>query len=99
MNVKGVEAILPQSGSQATRSQDDARDGRSFSTVLGDALVEVNRLQGEADQAVEDLVTGAGVSLHETMIALEKADLSFRLMMQVRNKIVQAYREVLSMQV
>lgn len=99
MNVKGVDAILPQDGAQATRPQVKSSEGGDFRAVLGESLAEVNRLQGQADAAVEELVTGKGISLHETMIALEKADLSFRLMMQVRNKIVQAYREILSMQV
>ena len=96
MTVKGIEAILPQPQPVAARSGAAAGD---FGAVLRDSLAEVNRLQGQADQAVEALATGKGISLHETIIALEKADLSFQLMMQVRNKIVQAYREVLNMNV
>ncbi len=99
MDIKGIAANQP--GTLAPRATPrTANDGGSpFGEVLRDSLTEVNRLQGDADQAVESLVTGRGVSLHETMVALEKADLSFRLMMQVRNKIVEAYREIMSMQV
>ena len=71
----------------------------NFGTVLRQSLGEVNKLQAKADEAVQALATGKGISLHETMIALEKADLSFRPMMEVRNKIVEAYREVLRMQI
>jgi flagellar hook-basal body complex protein FliE len=73
--------------------------GPSFGAVLAESLAQVNSLQQEADQAIRDLAAGGPISLHETMIALDKADLSFRLMMQVRNKIVEAYQEVLRMQV
>ena len=54
---------------------------------------------GRVDTYVKDLATGGPTSLHDTMLALEKADLSFRLMMQDRNKIVEAYQEIVRMQV
>ena len=71
----------------------------SFGAALKDSLAQVNHLQGEANAAIKDLATGEGGTLHDTMLALEKAELSFRLMMQVRNKIVEAYQEVLRMQI
>jgi flagellar hook-basal body complex protein FliE len=70
-----------------------------FGEVLKDSLSQVDKLQHEADHAIRDLASGTSGTLHDTMIALEKAELSFRLMMQVRNKIVEAYQEVLRMQV
>ncbi|HEV7731439.1 MAG TPA: flagellar hook-basal body complex protein FliE [Candidatus Binatia bacterium] len=76
-----------------------AAGGPSFGDVLKDSLASVNDLQHQADRAITDLATGGPTSLHDTMLALEKADLSFRLMMQVRNKIVEAYQEVVRMQV
>lgn len=71
----------------------------SFGEVLKDSLAQVNSLQHEADTAIQSLATGGTATLHDTMLAVEKAELSFRLMMQVRNKIVEAYQEVLRMQV
>src|SRR5690242_5584210 len=71
----------------------------SFGAVLKDSLAQVNSLQHEADAAIQSLATGGTATLHDTMLAVEKAELSFRLMMQVRNKIVEAYQEVLRMQV
>jgi len=73
--------------------------GPSFAAVLEESLAQVSTLQRQADQVIGELATGGSTSLHETMLALDKADLSFRLMMQVRNKIVEAYQEVLRMQV
>jgi flagellar hook-basal body complex protein FliE len=86
--VGGVAA--PVSGSSPARVE-----GPSFGEVLKDSLAEVTRLQHDADQAIGRLAAGGTASLHETMLALDRADLSFRLMMQVRTKIVEAYQEVL----
>jgi len=76
-----------------------AGQGASFGEMLKDSLAQVDQLQHEADHAIRDLASGGTTTLHDTMLALEKAELSFRLMMQVRNKIVEAYQEVLRMQV
>jgi flagellar hook-basal body complex protein FliE len=73
--------------------------GGSFASVLQKSLTEVNSMQQKADAAITALASGEKVSLHETMIAMEQADVSFRMMMQVRNKIVEAYQEILRMQV
>lgn len=73
--------------------------GPAFGDVLKDSLAQVNALQQEADGAIRSLATGGTATLHDTMLALQKAELSFKLMMQVRNKIVEAYQEVLRMQV
>jgi flagellar hook-basal body complex protein FliE len=71
----------------------------SFGEVLKDSIKQVNSLQQEADASIQSLATGGAASLHDTMLAIQKAELSFKLMMQVRNKIVEAYQEVLRMQV
>ena len=71
----------------------------SFSQILNHSIGTVNRLQKEADRAVKELTLGNNKDIHGTMIALEKADVSFQLMMQVRNKIVSAYQEIIRMQV
>lgn len=73
--------------------------GESFSEMLKSAVNDVTRLQQEADQAITTLAAGKGENIHQTMIALEKASVSFQLMMQVRNKIVAAYEEIMRMQV
>lgn len=70
-----------------------------FSTHLTNALGEVNDLQQQADQAIQQLVGEGKGDLQDTMIAVEKADVSFRLMMQIRNKVLEAYQEIVRMQV
>ncbi len=76
-----------------------ADGGKSFGEVLTDSLEEVNNLQHEADKAIEDFATGQTKSIHETMMAVNKAGTAFRMTMQVKNKIVEAYQEVIRMQV
>jgi flagellar hook-basal body complex protein FliE len=72
---------------------------RSFVGILKSAVNEVNQLQQEAEQGIQQLATGSGKDIHQTMIAIEKAEISFQLMMQVRNKIIAAYEEIMRMQV
>ena len=73
--------------------------GPSFGEVLKDAITTVNEVQKQSNQEIEKLMTGESQDLHATLIAVQKADLSFQMMMQVRNKIVQAYQEIMRMQV
>jgi len=68
--------------------------GTSFRELLGKSLKDVNSTQQDAERAVEALLTGQTDNLSEVMIAVEKADLAFRTLMQMRNKLVEAYEEV-----
>lgn len=75
------------------------RTNKSFVETLKDATSAVNNLQTEAGQAVEKLVRGEAIDLHEVMIAAEKAKTSFEILMEVRNKAIDAYREIMRMHV
>lgn len=72
---------------------------KSFVDTLKDAVQAVNTAQKEADVKMQDLATGKSQNIHETMIAAEKADIALRLMVQVRNKMIEAYQEIMRMQV
>lgn len=87
-----IQAKLPLT---AGIGQSKEEQGGSFFDTLNDALNEVNKLHEEADRAVVELSSGKEVDIHNTMIALEKAEISFQLMMQVRNKIVTAYETIM----
>jgi flagellar hook-basal body complex protein FliE len=91
-----LKSLQPLSSGKAGKS--DGAKG-SFGKVLKGSIKEINRLQSEADTSIEQLIAGSTKNLHEAMIALEKADISFRLMMAVRNKIIEAYHEIMRMQV
>jgi flagellar hook-basal body complex protein FliE len=71
-----------------------APDQQAFKNVLLESLNQVNGMQQQADLAVQQLVTGGDVNPAEVLTTLQKADMSFRLMLQIRNKLVQAYQEV-----
>jgi flagellar hook-basal body complex protein FliE len=70
----------------------------SFAETLGGALQKVDDMQMEADGQAEKVALGGG-NLHEMSLALEKADVSMRLAMKVRNKLVEAYQEIMRMSV
>lgn len=71
--------------------------GKDFKTVLLDSLEQVNRLQTEADRGVERLLTGETSNLAEVLTAVNKADIAFDLLMEIRNKLTDAYREIQQM--
>jgi flagellar hook-basal body complex protein FliE len=78
----------------------DAPEGTtSFKDYLLNSIQEVNSMQQDANHAVEALATGQDVTAAEVMTAVQKADLAFRMMMQVRNKLVQAYQDIQSIRV
>ena len=70
-----------------------------FLNVLSDSLEKVNQNQVQADTAMKELVAGRSKNIHETMLTIERADASLKMMMQVRNKILDAYKEIMRMQV
>lgn len=68
-----------------------------FGKVIGRAIHKVSRLEKDADRSIMDLLEGKA-DVHETMIALQKVDLSMKLLLAIRNKAVEAYREIMRMQ-
>ena len=76
-----------------------AKPTSSFKDVLLNSIHEVNSMQQDADQAVQKMACGEPISPAEVLTAVQKADIAFRLMIQVRNKIVQAYEEVANLRV
>ncbi len=72
---------------------------KSFGDTLKDAIQEVNQLQKTSDKKMQDLATGKTDNIPDVMIAAEKADIALKLLVQVRSKIIDAYHEVMKMQV
>ncbi len=73
--------------------------GEEFRRFLLDNLNRINEMQREADQAVEDLASGKETDITRVMGAVEKADVAFQTLMAVRNKLVEAYQEILRMRI
>lgn len=82
---------------QASSSPEGAP--KSFADTLKAAVENVNTLQKESDFKMQEMATGKNHNIPEVMIAAEKADISLKLMVQVRNKIIEAYQEIMKMQV
>jgi flagellar hook-basal body complex protein FliE len=72
---------------------------KGFGDYLSDSLAEVNRQIKTADDQAQAMVAGEDVSIHSTMINLEKANISLEFMLQVRNKVIEAYHEIMRMQI
>jgi flagellar hook-basal body complex protein FliE len=71
----------------------------SFAEMLASSVSEVNGLQKDANTAIQKLVSGESKNLHETMLAVEKAEVAFKAMNQIRMKVIDAYKEIMRMQV
>lgn len=83
----------------STTSNTDSGSGEGFGDVLKNALHSVNELNSGADQQIGNMISGNGSNdMSSVMVAVEKADVAFQLMMQVRNKIVNAYQDIEKMQ-
>jgi flagellar hook-basal body complex protein FliE len=71
----------------------------SFATLLGEAIARVQQTQSEAEQELRKFLAGEPVELHRVMLASEQAGIATDLLMAVRNKVVDAYQEIMRMQV
>ncbi|WP_447973793.1 flagellar hook-basal body complex protein FliE [Nitrospira sp. Kam-Ns4a] len=93
-----IPAPIPMESGSGDGATHGAAPGH-FQALLRDMITQTNAIQLDARHAVEALVSGDSQNLHQTMIALQKAEISFQLMMQIRNKIVSAYEEIQRMQI
>ncbi len=96
-SLKSLGSINPQSAygiGQATGAP-----AQSFSNQLQDAISKVDNLQAGRDQMVEGMVSGEVTEVHDVMIAAKEAQLAFELLLEVRNKLLEGYQEIMRMQV
>ena len=98
-DIKIQNPIQPMIRPDFTAEPTQQSDSSSFGNVLQQSIDQINRLQLEADAKVNDLVAGKLTDIHQTMIAVEKASVSFELLMQIRNKVIAAYDKLLDTQV
>lgn len=90
----GIGKAFPAVGAAGTANPADGA-GKFFSELVS----KVNDLQTQSDKAIQGLASGENKNLHEVMISMEKASISFQFMSSVRNKALEAYQEVMRMQV
>ena len=89
--LKNLESKLQQ--------QDKTTSSVDFAQVLSKAIVDVDQAQHFSNNQVDKVLSGEVEDVHTAMIAMKKAEMSFQMMMQVRNKLVEAYQEIMRMQV
>ncbi len=107
MDTTGIEQMLSvlrttaaQASGKSAESAASANAGPDFAQVLQSSIDKVNQTQQQANQMAEKLAAGdTSQNLHEVMIALQTASVSFQEMVQVRNKLVNAYQDVMNIQV
>ena len=98
-----MSSIAPIRGVSLTEIQPPASAGASgnsgdFQSMLANAIGGVEKLRGHAGRAVESFLTGESDEVHTVALATQRAELAFELFLQVRNKVVSAYQEVMQMQ-
>ena len=91
----GLDPVVGKSSAESAAKEATQSFGETLKTAIGD----VNSLQQQAGQAIDKMVAGQDVDLHDVMIAAEKAKTSFQLLMEIRNKTLDAYRELMRIQV
>lgn len=95
-----IAPLAPKPAEKIQGAGAQPKAGASFSEMFMSAIKDVDQAQVNADKKIEDLMTAKNpVNTHDAMIALEKADIAFQLMNQVRSSIVRAYEEVIRTQV
>lgn len=96
MQVNGINSIPTVPGSRFNKVEES---GTSFADVINNALNEVNNLQIESSRATDDFISGKSDNIHSVMMAGSKANIALQMTMQVRNKVMEAYKEVMNMQI
>jgi flagellar hook-basal body complex protein FliE len=95
----GLSKVFPANGAVETGKTKAPAKAAGSGNFFGELVEKVNELQTQADNKIRNMATGESKELHEVMIAVEKASISFQFLTQVRNKAVEAYQEIMRMQV
>ena len=96
-NLRALQTQLEQLDGLKATPKSEGSNAPSFDEVLGQLIDEVDSAQKEADLSIKQLAAGESNSIQDVVIKLEEADVAFQLMKEVRNKLLEAYKEVLSM--
>ncbi|MDY0167537.1 MAG: flagellar hook-basal body complex protein FliE [Thermoguttaceae bacterium] len=96
--IQGIQP-LPPSVTALSGGPNASGGGKSFNDFLLDSIHQVNAMQQDADRAVENLFSGGEANPAEVLTAVQKADVAFRMMLQVRNKMVAAFEEVQNLRI
>jgi len=99
VEISNINQLTPIKLNSTSTSKERSDDTISFSSFLNESLNKVVELEKESQDYTMKLVTGEIDNLSDVMIAAEKADIALQLTMQIRNKVLDAYREIMRMQI
>lgn len=91
--------LLPTNTPQVNKESEVTKSSNAFGDMLKNMVTETNQDQLNGDQSVQNLQSGKAEHLHEVMISVEEADMSLRMLVQLRNKALTAYEEIMRMQI
>lgn len=95
---QAIQSVSPISLAGVS-SKTSQQDGGDFLSILKASLGEVNDMQIKGDEALRDIATGQVKDLHQAALAIDKAEISMKLMLEIRNKALSAYKEILRTQI
>lgn len=99
MNILPVNNPTPQIPNDPSDGRSVSQTEQKFSDFITSTINQVNESQAEGDLAIQKLNSGEAQNLHDVMISVEQADISLRMLVQIRNKAIQAYEEIMRMQI
>ena len=94
INIKGIANTSTAELLKQKNKLDDANSGANFADTLKSALNDVNDIQKDSENAIGDMATGQVKDLHQAALAINKAEISMKLMLEIRNKALNAYKEL-----
>ena len=102
--MNNINAISPIQGlegqiGKVAKIQTSPGDGASFADTLKKFVSDVNTMQGKADESIQKMAAGEITDVHQVMTAVEEANVSFNMMMEIRNKVMDAYQEIMRMRI
>ncbi|WP_413789084.1 flagellar hook-basal body complex protein FliE [Bacillus kandeliae] len=97
-SIQGVSPFMKTNAIDNSKKVSPSEAQENFASTLKNSINELNKLETESTQMTDKMIRGEDVDLHQVLIASQKANVSMQFAMEVRNKVVEAYQEIMRMQ-
>ncbi len=98
-SINSLGSLLQSQATKSSKSENKSDISSSFDKILKESIEEVNSFQKNADKAMADIASGEVKDLHQAAIAIDRAEISMKMMLEIRNKALNAYKEILRTQI
>ncbi len=98
-SINSLGSLLQSQATKSSKSENESDISSSFDKILKESIEEVNSFQENADKAMADIASGEVKDLHQAAIAIDRAEISMKMMLEIRNKALNAYKEILRTQI